>query len=859
MKNNFRYFTYKELPVSIRNVYQRGGQFQKAADCVHTILGRIQNQEDDPFKGFDVTHQGETRIPHCVKYDMNGFSRLITIQDSGLCILCYLGNHDECDRWLERNKGLTLTVNNRNELHPVLASRDIGQPDLRIQTETNWDTGKLVSKIPDRYYDRIANGVSRALLVRFEALESINTEEQIMTLACQIDSTEKQNVFFDVFNKLRSGDVDGAKLSVDLYTNNILRLEDLTREKIEEVVESDSFLGAEAAAQLLQYFMKTADYRDWMLFMGQEQKEVVGKDYSGPAKLAGVSGSGKTCVIVKRSIRLAEKYQDANILVLTLNPALAKLIDHLVDYTCFPELRKRIVVRSFWQLCQAELKKFEPERFDQFYTDVTWKRGEHITEIWDEYYDSWKQREFNNRDASVMLPIHRELLTRGVFPKTYIAQEFDWVRSALEPSKRKIYLEVTRKGRHVPFEIPDRELILEGLLSWEKKMRFVGVVDDLGLAIALHKHIDEIKPAYRCVLVDEAQDFGTLELQIVRKLVSESENDIFLCGDVMQRISTKHHSMKAAGIDITGRSKTLKKNYRNSREILTAAYEVLKRHISLGDIQDDDFEILDPEYANFSTPKPLLLKAETPEAELLFSLAYLKQKYNQKSNGQKACIALTGVSFIGVKRIGTALELPVLDGNINMQASTIFLAELSQMKGYEFDSVCILNCASDVLPDPNQPEAESYRDISRLYVAMTRAKQELILSYSGKPTEFLTGCHEFFTSADWKEHSIPDSLIKIDLTELERPKGGKDKLDITGEDFLYTKYAVGLIPRIQEQLLSTVTGIRNITSGRQTEWPTIKELLISARTDRPTAARAFGALKSLDEFEEWLERKELSI
>jgi hypothetical protein len=692
--------------------------------------------------------------------------------------------------------------------------------------------------------------------MRFETLESISTEEDIMALACQIEDTVKQNVFFDVFSKLRGGDVDGAKQSIDLYSNEILKIEDLTPQQIEQVIEGDLFADPETVAQLFEHYVKTADYKDFFLFLGREQKDVVNKDYSGPAKLAGVSGSGKTCVVIKRAIRLAEKYRKEKILVLTLNPALARLIEHLIDYACLPELRPTIIVTSFWRLCQAELRKFEPKNFERFYTDVTWKHGEHISEIWDEYYDSWRQREVANRDASMMFPIHRELLTRGVFPKTYIAQEFDWIRSAVEPLNRSAYLEIARSGRHVP--IKERELILRGLDGWESKMKDIGVIDDLGLAIALHKHLDKIRPVYRSVLVDEAQDFGTLELQIVRHLVAEEENDVFLCGDIMQRISTKHLVLKEAGIDVIGRSKSLRKNYRNSKEILSAAYEVLKKHVNLADIQDDDFEILDPEYANFSTPKPLLLEAQSLDSELSHSLSYLKQKYNQNINGQKACIALAGLNFLDVKKIGSDLSLPVLDSNIDIQSGTIFLADLPQMKGYEFDSVCILNCAQGVLPDPNQPEAEAYRDLSRLYVAMTRAKRELVLSYSRKPTSFLSGCEEFFTPARWNDHSTPEKDIHLDTSEPDAPQGATDRLDVSGEDFLYTKQAVGLIPRIQEQLLSTVTGVRSMTDGRQTQWPTIKDLLAHARTDRPTVARAFG-VQSLEEFEEWLAKRGLSV
>ena len=80
--------------------------------------------------------------------------------------------------------------------------------------------------------------------------------------------------------------------------------------------------------------MKSASFQQWMLFMHPEQKAIVEKEFNGPARLSGVSGSGKTCVVVKRAIYLAQKYPAEEILVLTLNKSLAKLIDDLTEYAC---------------------------------------------------------------------------------------------------------------------------------------------------------------------------------------------------------------------------------------------------------------------------------------------------------------------------------------------------------------------------------------------------------------------------------------------------------------------------------------------------------------------------------------------
>ena len=84
-----------------------------------------------------------------------------------------------------------------------------------------------------------------------------------------------------------------------------------------------------------------------MVFLHEGQKRVVDEDFEMPAVLTGVSGSGKTCVLVHRAKRLSRKYPQDRILVLTLNKSLARLIENLVTQICSPEEKTRIDVRSY--------------------------------------------------------------------------------------------------------------------------------------------------------------------------------------------------------------------------------------------------------------------------------------------------------------------------------------------------------------------------------------------------------------------------------------------------------------------------------------------------------------------------------
>jgi hypothetical protein len=823
-----KYCQYKDFLGALRKLYQMGGSYQKAAEKVQAVIGRATIKED-PFSGVKLTKHGESRIRHCVKYDLEEYCRLVTIQDNGCCAFVFVGKHEDCERWIESNKGLRLTATGELEITSAFQSSDIYRSETRISSDTDWSNGFLFEKIPARYYDRICRGVERSLLVKFERLQSISSDDEILELACAMDDAKRNTVFYDVFSLLRKGDVIEAKKRIDLFTNDVQLVETLPQPTVQALEAGENFIELSAfEPEIIEHFMKSATFQQWMLFMHPDQKKIVEKLRTGPARLSGVSGSGKTCVVVKRAIYLAQKYPRERILVLTLNKALAKLIDDLINFAC-PGSRGPITVRSFWQLCQDELHKFEPGN-RKLYDEITWKTNEHISEIWDEFYHC----RLNNEDAAILFPVHQSLLSQGIFPKDYLKQEFDYIRSALPRERRQEYLSMEREGRTVKFERRFREMILAGLSAWEDKMQFVGVVDYLGLSAALHKHLARIRPEFRCILVDEVQDFGTIELEIIRKLATEREDDIFLCGDVAQQVYTKHHVPSAAGMNIIGRSQSIRRNYRNSREILEAAHQVLKTNIPDAIKGNRDYEILEPEFANFSTPRPLLLSASCVEEEFTCAYGYLRSQDDAPS--RKTCIALCGYSLRDVKEIGETLKVPVLDGTTNIDSAGLFLSDLEQSKGFEFDSMCVVNCNHGIIPDPNLPEEESYRELFKLYVAMTRAKRELIVSHSRNRSSFFENCEDKFIQSTWAEHApgqaIPNFRLPASTNRrTEELYQHENYMGLTGKEFLYTKKAVGVPIELQNKLLEHITGIDKTSEGKQVEWRDIRHALNFHRPD----------------------------
>lgn len=835
MKNAPLFLALKTFLPSLKALMQKGGAYQKAGKTVEAAWGRANTggeyTYDDVFAGIPRTNHGENRIAHCVKFDLTAYARLVTAYSNDICIFLFAGDHASVDTWLDRNKGLNFIAReqgNAIRIDPVFVS-DLsnGQHGL-IQTDTDWmSNGPVIELLNERYRNKLLVALEDDVINDIRAIESHTDEDKILETVERIPNSEQRDAILDVLLALRASDRVKAKNRIDLFEKSAKPVAALSREETIQVVSGENTIRVQDIDPVLfEHFVKTADFKDWMLYLHPAQREIVTRDFNGPARLAGVSGSGKTCVVIHRALRLARVSPQSKVLILTLNDALARLIDELINAESGEARPKNIVVQSVFELCSARLIQLVPNKSTYFGKTTVANNGfaisEHIDDIWDEFF----QCQNNNSDAEAMFDVARTLLVRSVYPQDYLRQEFDFIRSAFAPTERKSYLDMERVGRVIPLERRYREMILKGLTGWEAKMDAVGAIDDNGIVTALYGLLHKLSPEYDHVLVDEVQDLGTLELKIIRRIARLGKNDLFLSGDAAQTVHTKHTDLRSAEIDLpSARWIRINQNYRNSRQILTAAQMVLTRsfeNIPPGTI---DLEIISPEYANFSSAKPLVLSAVSVQKQISFALKYAKNALASGEN-RKACIALCGYSQTSVEELAQRLGLPALCGSTDLSSGALFLSDLEQTKGFEFDLVVILNCSDHVIPHPELPEHESFRDLCKLYVALTRAKTELVVSFSEKVSRFISVAEEeCFNVGTWGEHVevVEELSISLPPPALRRV-GNTADWSVPGRAFLRLREAVGLGQIVHEEILSHVTGQVKTQGGsssgtrKQIEW-----------------------------------------
>lgn len=827
---------------SLKVLSQKSGPGKRAGERAFDAYVRARSgkcSHEQVFEGFPLTNHGENRVANCRKYDLSGYARLITVYTNHVCVFLFVGDHTASDSWLERHKGLTVVAESDGKAARsgivYVSNQSVGGHGRITSKPDLLSNGPVIDLLNDGYQSKLFVGLDQSLIDDVRTVESLSDEDFILEVASRIPNLAQSEAVLDVLLALRSSDKIKAKNRIDLYCGQSKLIDELTAEEVKKITSSDTLVRIQDVDPVLfEHFVRTADFKEWMLYLHPAQREIVDRNFSGPARLAGVSGSGKTCVVIHRAVRLAKAEPSKKVLVLTLNDALSKLIQELIRAQCGKSQPQNIEIKSIFQLCSEKLFALEPQNVDLYSRRTVVKNehvtSEHIDEIWDEYYHCLN----NNRDAEKMFEVVRTLLVRSVSPKEYLRQELDYVRSALSPKERKQYIEMERTGRVIPFLEQYRKAILEGLKGWEAKMSAIGAIDDLGIVTALYRHLGSLEPEFQHVLVDEIQDLGTLELHIIRKLTHSGPNDLFMCGDAAQSVQTKHADLKAAEIDLpAARCINLRQNYRNSSQILTAAHTVLTKSFEKIPAGTVDLEILSPDFANFTSPLPALLKARNIKAEFSQALAYVDEVITQ-ADGKKACIAMCGYTQKSMEELGREVGLPVLCDTTDISTGHLFLSDLEQTKGFEFDLMIILNCGCDVIPHPQLPEQEWFRELCKLYVALTRAKTELVVSYSGNVSVFLSDSIECFSTGNWEDYGLTPKF----LPDFEWPRaaiatvGNLDTWDVHGKDFLKLREAVGLSNSAQEAVIKVVTGthrsLRRSGGGqKQTEWKTFREFIVS--------------------------------
>lgn len=737
---------------SLAQMTHAGGLGRKAADHVWTILGKARAGRADELG--NLTHHGESRIPNCVKYDLPGFHRLVTVRQSEAIFFLTVGKKDDCERWLENNAGFRPVIDKKTKRLSVI--REFGLSDLR-PFPAQAPTGRRLATV-ELLEQLTRAGFPPGTVTSIRGLEDTATDDELLEIATALPERKQADALMDVLDDLRNGRGDSALARLAVLRGDAVRAEEapgLLKEAAAAEINSDQLVQfSDLSDSEFQRLASSERFEDWLLFLHPDQRRVADGQFSGPVVLGGVSGSGKTTVLLHRAKHLAMRLAGARIGIFVLNDALAELLAYLKDRLCPPGLAQRIDVVSLRSFlvgsCKGNQAVADPLVLD---------------EVWQETFE---------KCAKDLEPIIRALNTRSLDAARYIRDEFRWLHSgfARRPADglltRADYLvpaKAPREGRAVPFSSDWRERVLLALAAYERALDTRGLWDPEALGMLAAE--GEIKATYRAVLVDEYQDLGVLELRALLRAAVAAPDAVFLAGDARQQVFPKRMNLAEAGLAAPIRRR-FQKNYRNTQEILDCAWEMLQGS-ALGEEGGglEEADRLKPELSARHGDRPAIVRAEGPDEERAFVAAYVKE--HRKTSDAPVCVCICGVRDDETEHIQNmvdayrdlGLETRLLSGDAKPQPGVTSLASLETVKGFEFPLVLITQCGAQQIPNPGQPAEEAWRDARRLYVAMTRARDELVISHYGEPSSFIAACGEKanFTTVEDLLGYVPEPVL----------------------------------------------------------------------------------------------------
>ena len=495
-------------------------------------------------------------------------------------------------------------------------------------------------------------------------------------------------------------------------------------------------------------------FAQWQLFLHPQQRALVDRRTNGPMRISGGAGTGKTVVTVHRAAALAERDAEAGdevrILLTTYTRNLAddlrRQVAQLAPTLPFAERigEPGLLVSGLDRIAHAVLQR-AGDSIAQTAKQVIGRPRTRVLTLPDSKNNPWYEA----------LALMGNELPEGLRSADFLESEYELIVLPQRITTLRQYLRVRRPGRGVALARDKRAAVWKAIESYRDRSAALDVVsfsEQLALAAAwLDAEAARGAPRpFRHVLVDEAQDLTPAHLQLLRALVDSGPDDLFLAEDSHQRIYGRKITLSHYGIQVRGRSRRLTRNYRTTRQNLDLAFGILDP----GAYEDMEGRVEEHRYVSpRSGPEPLLIHASDRDQEIKKAGAlldwWLKEDRDAGEEGAPETIAVlvrdryqrdavvTGLAQQGI-------EVRPVDREAVGRGRPVVMT-MHRAKGLEFRKVLLFDVSEDSIPrslrDQRYSEADRtdalLRERSLLYVAATRARDQLAISWSGRKSPLL--------------------------------------------------------------------------------------------------------------------------
>lgn len=623
--------------------------------------------------------------------------RLIVHKDGDDVVACYVGHHDDAYAWAERR---------RLDVHPTTGAAqivEIRETVREIVVPRYIEDDRRASAKPKLFASRSDNELL-AFGIPPEWLPDVReaTEDTVLDLCEHLPG-------------------EAAEALLEIATGSVPKPSPASSPAEDPFEHPDArrrFRIMRNADELERAL--DAPWDKWTVFLHPDQRALVERNLSGPARVSGSAGTGKTIVAVHRAVFLARRHAETRVLLTTFSDALANAL--------------RVKVR---RLVSAEPRL--AERIDVIALDAIGRR------LYERNVGPAKIAQRDCIRAVIQESVSAVGSTR--LSAAFLLAEWEQVVDAWQLDSWEQYRDVPRLGRRTRLSEAQRQelwsifdrtravLAERGLTTWP------GLFQKLAASLSSTGR----KP-YDAVVVDEAQDVGITQLRFLAALAGGRENALFFAGDLGQRIFQQPFSWKALGVDIRGRSSTLRINYRTSHQIRNAADRLLDPEIA--DV-DGLAERREGTISLFNGPAPETRTFANESEEIAAVAAWLRARIaDGLALHELALIVRSDAQLARARRAAedAALVCKVLDESVETTSGYASICTMHLAKGLEFRAVSVMACDDDVIPLQQRIEAvgdeadldEVYASERHLlYVACTRARDQLLVTGVEPGSEFL--------------------------------------------------------------------------------------------------------------------------
>jgi len=644
---------------------------------------------DPSGNGLQMHRIDKSKDPNFWSVRVNRDLRLIIHKNSDSVLVAYVGHHDPAYAWAERR---------RIEAHPRTGAMQIIEVrELVEEAEPSPAfTFEAVAEAPvaDELPLFAALGENELMSVGVPAdwIQDVRgaSEDGFFKLAAHLPGEAAEALLEYAATGKLPAPAPAATVNPYEHPDTLRRIRPIADE--EELEQALSF-----------------PWDKWGVFLHPSQRSSVERDYGGPARVAGSAGTGKTIVALHRAVRLAKAEPRARILLTTFSDPLAEALKKKLAVLS-PETSgvvRRITVESFQRVAE------------QLFQLVHGARPRIAGE-----------------------PLLRRLLKKAAeehnvrgFSERFLLSEWTHVIDAWGIANAETYRDVQRMGR-------------KSRLGPNQRERLWPVFESVRSAITEHGYttwatvFTELADIYTTkpekpfdhILIDEAQDLGPAELRFFAAIAPAGENSLFFAGDLGQRIFQHPYSWKSLGVDVRGRSSTLKVCYRTSQQIRSAADRLLPEQLRDVDGLEDERR---GTISVFEGPPPLVEVCATEEEEATAVARFIDVSVETGAAPDEIGI------FVRTPQLVKRAKAAVVRASIEKQP-TISVMHLA--KGLEFKSVVVMCCDEGVLPldervadAADEAELDDIYETERrlLYVACTRARDGLLVTGTKPGSEFL--------------------------------------------------------------------------------------------------------------------------